>query len=174
MIHETAMTDEFGFKRLSVDNWMTIDPIWNGTLMSNRPGDPASGWVAELEEVNLSTSVPVELRKLFAVARAALAYSVVYYPFLALGSEQMTRVAERAVALKCSMMQAPAKLKRFADRIDWLVGTGVFDEEAQQRWHSVRHIRNEGAHPENQTILNPALALTTMEIIVELIDDLFR
>lgn len=165
--------DEFGFKHLDFENWLTVDPVWRGTIMSNRDGDQVAGWIAELDELQLSSSVPLELRKLFAVARAALAYSAVYYPFLALGSEQALRVAEGAVSQKCRMLLAPSKVNRFVDRIEWLADQNILDEEACRRWHSVRLLRNEGTHPKDQTILNPALALSTMEIVVELVDDLF-
>lgn len=168
------MTDAFGFKRLNFENWLMIDPAWHGTVMSNRDGDQVAGWITELGELELPDLVPIELRKLFAVARAALAYSTLYYPFLALGSEQMLRVAEGALSHKCASVHAPSKAKRFVDKIDWLAGAGVFDEETRQRWHVVRIMRNEGAHPKNQTILNPALALTTVEIVVELVNELFR
>jgi hypothetical protein len=85
--------------------------------MSNRDGDQVAGWIAELDDLQLSISVPVELRKLFSVARAALAYSFVYYPFLILGSAQSLRVAEGAVSQKCNTLGAPRRyVGRFIEK----------------------------------------------------------
>jgi hypothetical protein len=107
------------------------------------------------------------------VARSTIVYSVLYCPFLALGAEQMLRTAESAASNKCKAMSAPV-LKNFAQKIDWLAKVGILNAEQKARWHDVRELRNDGTHAADQAILNVPLALDKMDIVVELIDDLFR
>jgi hypothetical protein len=42
-----------GFKRLSSANWLTVDPAWEGVLISLAGSDPSTGWVEDLTRVDL-------------------------------------------------------------------------------------------------------------------------
>jgi hypothetical protein len=111
-------SNDFGFKRLSLENWLTIDPAWNGVVMSASRADPTEAWVDDLVKTVLDPVVPVAIRKLFETARGVLVYSLTFYPLLTLGAEQLFRVLETAASAKCKMLNAPQNIKVFADRIN--------------------------------------------------------
>jgi hypothetical protein len=163
----------FGFKRISVENWLSVDPAWSGVVMSSSRPDPSEAWVFDLVTCELDPSVPLPVRKLFEIARGTLVYSLMFYPLLTLGTEQMFRVFDTAVSAKCNTMRAPAKVKVFAQKVDWLASQGVIRSEQQNRWHAIRHLRNEASHPADQNILPPSEALTIVAIAIELINPLF-
>ena len=113
--------NDFGFKRLGVGNWLTVDPAWAGVVMSGSRPDPSEGWVHDLSQTTLTTQAPLTIRKLFETARGTLVYSLMFYPLLALGAEQLFRVLEASAAFKCKEMAAPSKKSRtFENKIDWL------------------------------------------------------
>jgi hypothetical protein len=72
----------FGFKRLSLDNWLTVDPTWAGIAMSSSLPNPSEAWVFDLVQSELSPAVPVNIRRLFQIARGTLVYSLMFYPLL--------------------------------------------------------------------------------------------
>ncbi|MBN9545442.1 MAG: hypothetical protein J0I19_08210 [Alphaproteobacteria bacterium] len=169
-----AKDEQFGFKRLSLDNWLTIDPAWRGVVMSNSVGRPDLSWVHDLVQTNLSPEVPIEVRNLFDVARGALIYSLVFYPLLALGIEQMYRVADVATVVRCTAASADDKAtKRYVDRIDWLGKNDIIAGEDIQRWHALRMLRNDTSHPKDQMIMAPGIVLSMISDIIELVDLLF-
>lgn len=127
----------------------------------------------DLVTSELDPSVPFPIRKQFEIARGSLVYSLMFYPLLTLGTEQMFRVFDAAISEKCKSMQAPSKIKVFANKIDWLASHGVIQAELQSRWHGIRQLRNEASHPVDQSILPPSEALTMVVIAIELINSLF-
>ena len=168
-----APSNEFGYKRLTLENWLTVDPAWSGVVMSSSRPDPSEAWVYDLIQTELDPTVPLSIRKLFEIARGTLLYSLMFYPLLTLGTEQMFRVFDAAVSAKCKAMNAPSKVQRFADKIKWLGEHAIIPPEDQSRWNAIRHLRNEASHPIDQSILPPAEALTILNIAVELINPLF-
>jgi Domain of unknown function (DUF4145) len=165
--------NEFGYKRLTLENWLTVDPAWSGVVMSSSQPNPSEAWVYDLIQIELDPVVPLSIRKLFEIARGTLVYSLMFYPLLSIGTEQMFRVFDAAVSAKCKEMKAPSKVQRFADRIKWLGEHTVILPEQQSRWTAIRHLRNEASHPTDQSILPPTEALMILDIAVELINPLF-
>jgi len=163
---------EFGFKRLSLNNWLTVDAAWTGVLMSLSPLPQSEGMVNDLTQMQLDSNVPLQVRRLFETARGALVYSVLFYPLLALGAEQMLRVCETAASLKCELMSAP-EIWKFQQKIDWLIKYGAIAKIDEERWKFIVRMRNDASHPSDQKIYNLALALEIMELTIELIESLF-
>lgn len=163
---------ELGFRKLSGDNWRSPDPIWDAYWRpeTNR----LQAWVEDFLAVELGSKVPLEIHRLFEVARSAFVYGVMFYPLVTLGAEQMCRVSEAAVSLKYRSLGAPGqKRKTFADKIKWLIDSGIIRHEDEDRWKYLLFFRNEGSHPKNQTILTPVMCLQTMELAADLISGLF-
>jgi hypothetical protein len=169
----TSQSNEFGHKRLTLENWLTVDPAWSGVVMSSSLPNPSEAWVYDLIQTELDPAVPLSIRKLFEIARGTLLYSLMFYPLLTLGTEQMFRVFDAAVSAKCKAMKAPSKLRNFAQKIEWLSERTVIPPEQQTRWNAIRHLRNEASHPTDQSILPPSEALAILDIAVELINPLF-
>jgi len=59
----------FGFKRLTIDNWLSVDPAWGGVVMSSSRPDSSEAWVFDIVPSDLDPGVPVNIRRLFEIAR---------------------------------------------------------------------------------------------------------
>jgi len=169
----TSLSNTFGFKRLTVENWLTLDPVWHGVVMSSSRPDPSDAWVFDLTRTELDPAVPLPIRKLFETARGTLVYSLMFYPLLTLGAEQLFRVLEASASLKCKELTAPPKVRTFEKKIEWLEEKGAITAEEQPRWNAIRHMRNESSHPKDQSIFSPGMVLPILDATVELINPLF-
>lgn len=169
----TSKSNASGFKRLTLENWLTVDPAWAGVVMSSSRPDPSEAWVSDLIRTELIPGVPLPIRNLFETARGTLVYSLMFYPLLTLGTEQLFRVLEASASFKCKVMNAPPK-KNFAKKVEWLGDNGVITAEQKLRWKSARIMRNEASHPKDQSIFSPCMALTILNTTVELINPLFQ
>jgi hypothetical protein len=120
----SSQPNEFGFKRLSLENWLTVDPVWDAFGKSE-----PSEWVHDLLKVNLDPVVPLAIRRLFETARGTLVYSLMFYPLLTIGTEQLFRVLEAAATNQCMAMNAPTKIKKFSDKLKWLLENHTIAQE---------------------------------------------
>lgn len=164
----SSQPNDLGFKRLSLENWQTVDPVW-GAFANSEPSE----WVHDLLKVNLDPVVPLPIRKLFETARGTLVYGLMFYPLLTIGTEQLFRVLEAAVTNKCMEMHAPAKIRQFSRKLTWLLENNTIAEEQYIRWNSIRQLRNHVSHPHDQNIFDPNIALDQLYISIELINKLF-
>lgn len=175
------MTD-LSFKQLSVENYQEPDPVLAPFVrMSNKDGSirilTGDDWAEKILAVELSEQVPLEVRRLFAVARGALLYGYFFYPLYTLGAEQLFRVAESAVGQKCRDLGVPAKKLEdmtFQKRLSHLVDEGVIPAPDHRRWDALRHLRNLTSHPKDQTILLPHTAIGELQMIAADIDAMYR
>jgi hypothetical protein len=142
-------------------------------MSSSRP-DASDAWVFDLVQSALDPAVPLNIRRLFEIARGTLVYSLMFYPLLTLGTEQMFRVFETSLSTKCIDLSAPVKIATFVDKIDWLTTLGAISVEDKGRWSAIRKLRNEASHPKDQNIFPPSEALPHVDAAIELINRLFR
>ena len=166
-----------GIKTLTTENWLQPDPTSTIFVrLSHADGSvsPMSGedWVAQFLAPSLDDNVPEEVRRLFEVARGALAYGYFFYPLYTLAGEQLYRVAEAAVTEKCALLGAPKKAS-FQDKIKFLVDKNVIPNEEFIRWDAFRQLRNMSSHPRRQNILPPGIVATTLHLVAERINALF-
>ena len=113
---------ELGIKDLSVANFLQADEMTHAfvslaTHGTNHAVWPKE-WAKEILAVGLSERVPLEVHRLFAVARGAMLYGCFFYPLFTLSSEQLFRAAEASVALKCRALGAPPKVASFTHQIE--------------------------------------------------------
>jgi hypothetical protein len=170
------------FKQLTVDNYQQPDPVLTAFVrMSEKDGSTRTltgeDWAEKILAVELSEQVPLEVRRLFAVARGALLYGYFFYPLYTLGAEQLFRVAESAVGHKCRNLGVPAKKLEdmtFQKRLSHLVDEGVIPASDHRRWDALRHLRNLTSHPKDQTILLPHTAIGELQMIATGIDAMYR
>lgn len=172
---------ELHFKRLTMENWQQPDPIL-AAFVRWSPADNAiqtiSGddWAQAILAVELSESVPMELQRLFAVARGAIVYGYFFYPLFTLGAEQLFRLAETAVYYKCRELNvSDAKLQKlgFKKRVARLVQEGAISSTSQPWWEAVWELRNLSSHPKDQQIFFPGTALGQLEQTTRAINKLF-
>ncbi len=164
---------ELRFKRLTTENWLTVDPTWADFVMSQSHPDPGKAWVTDILAPNLNESAPMPVVRLFEVARGALVYGLAFYPLLVIGLDQLTRVVEAAAAAKCAELGAPPGVNRYARYVDWLVANGVIHPDHEQRWRAAVALRNETSHPDEQNLYPPGWVLGLLDGTVEMISHLY-
>jgi len=169
---------DLGFKQLTVENWLEKDRVNSYFVKLSlvdghiRPID-GDDRVRALLAHSLKASVPVEVRRLFEVARGALAYGFYFYPLYTLASEQLFRVAEAAVTQKCRAIGIKLKKNNFEQKIEHLYAAGMISNQERDSWHSIRKTRNLVSHPRFQNIIAPASALDLLEHIAARVNTLF-
>ena len=169
----TAQFEEFGFKRLTLENWLMPDPVWDVFALPEPPLTQAEAWVRDVLALSLDPVVPVAIQKLYETARGALLYGLLYYPLLTIGTEQIFRVLEAAVLNKCAALDGPPKVKSFFGKLNWLLKTDAINPDQHDLWDTMRELRNHASHPREQNIFDPNTALQMLRSAVELIDSLF-
>ncbi|MFL6210062.1 MAG: hypothetical protein ACJ74W_14490 [Pyrinomonadaceae bacterium] len=169
-----------GIKTITTENWLHPDPastIFVQLSHSDGSVSPMSGedWVEQFTKTtSLVDAVPEDVRKLFEVARGALAYGYFFYPLYTLASEQLFRVVECAVSAKCAFLGAPKRVKTFKEKIEFLLDRNVISKQDFFWWDAIRNYRNLISHPEQQTILPPGAIATILYRIAEEINRLFE
>lgn len=171
------MTD-VGFKKLTPENWLEPDKFnfykvsVSLTSGQTRPIDFDERRRQTLD-INITEKAPLEVRRMFEVARGAMVYGYFFYPLYVLGGEQLFRVAEAAVTFKCKQMGAKTGRMRFVDKIKYLVGTSAISAQEEDLWQAVRELRNAASHPGMQTLFDSADALLFLQLIAGKINSLF-
>ncbi len=169
------------FKPLTPNNW--DQPDETSTIFARH--SPIVGmvqmngndWARAFLAVELSESVPADVRGLFAVARGTLVYGWFFYPLYALGEEQLHRVADAAVAHRYRELDGPlgkrGYLPLLARRIQWLEAEGIIPSDLAPRWNAIRELRNIGSHPDFQMLHPPGDVLTSLKTVAEAVGELF-
>jgi hypothetical protein len=135
----------------------------------------AKEWAQEILVIELSEQVPLEVTRLFAVARGALVYGFFFYPLFTLGAEQLFRVADAATYHKCRQHGLSSRKKNpaFYDWLNLLMTHGVIQPQEGRRWDALRELRNLSSHPKDQSILTPGIAIEQLRSIAADINALF-
>jgi hypothetical protein len=149
------MNANFGFEKLTIDNWLEPDKAWTGVVNGILPDGhiqlmTGNNWVQSVLDFDLLDITPPEVQKLFEVARGAMAYGYFFYPLLTLATEQLYRVAEAALDYKCRGMGRHKPKAGFHDMITWLTSESVIADRAQ--WDIIRELRNKACHPKNEGV----------------------
>jgi hypothetical protein len=167
-------------KRLTPENWLDPDPansMWVRLSVVGPIQILPQEWAERLLEINVADAVPLDVRRLFAVARGAMLYGSFFYPLWALGSERLFVVADAAVAAKYDAAggtrRANGRLPTYHARLMWLRDQGLLDQPSIERWEMLRMFRNSAAHPEAQTLFMPTHALTFLTNVAGDINALF-
>lgn len=161
------METNFGFKQITQQNWLETDPM--STIFQSISSDgqyvlEGKDWVHLFLEPQLEETVPEEIKRLFEVVRGCLIYGYLFYPMYTLAEEQLYRILELAVRIKCKMMNAPFtsdKLWKFRSGVEWLLKQGVIDSNQRVRWVAIVALRNHASHPQMQMIIPPIHVLKT-------------
>lgn len=164
-------------KKLSPANWLTPDATLRGFVRLSPEGKSHSisgeEWLNEILRPSINESVPIEMRKLFEVARGTLAYGYFFYPIYTIGIEQLYRVVESAVGYKCMEMDAPKNIDSFKKEIGWLIENNIIPKNEILHWESIRELRNIASHPKSQSINMPVDALRLVVSVAQDLNFLF-
>jgi hypothetical protein len=168
------------FKRLTPNNWLRPDATLAHFVQLTAAGAvpiSAQDWAERFLAVELDARVPLEVRQLFAVARAVFVYGAFFYPLYGLGQERLFTVADAAVlhSYRANGGQRSAKGEwpRYVDRLRALGAAGLLDPLSLERWQALRTLRNLAAHADRQTIVMPGQAFGMLETVGRDIDSLF-
>ena len=166
------------FKKLTLENWLDIDPGCTQFVSVKPDGTSqsisATDWAGKILAIEMPEAVPQDVKNIFDVARGTLCYGCYFYPLYTLGSEQCFRVLEAALRHKCRDLGAPERVRRrFGGMVDWLVTQGIIRDEQRVRWDAARRLRNMASHPERQSIKMPTMAVHELSIAVEMTTSLF-
>lgn len=165
------------FHRLAPEDWTLPDPLSERCAISAPDGSPiemdGDAWAALFLKVQLDPSVPEDIHDLFEVAKGTLAYGWFYYPLYDGGQQQLFRLAEAAAFCRYRALGGPKERISFQKTIDWLVENGAIDLMAAKRWHSLRKLRNEGAHPKQRSVVPPGHASRVLRNVADAVNALF-
>ncbi len=157
---------ELDFQRLTAANWFLPD------RKNYMPfGMPREEWGEHFLTPKLDASVPINIRKLFEVARGCMICSWYFYPLATLGFEQMTRVGDLAIHEKCRGLGLRTGI--FSANLQTLATQGVISPSDNTRWEAVRSLRNDRSHPKDMMLIDPGQALVSLHSFAELINQLF-
>lgn len=166
------------FKQLTPANWDKHDPTSRHFVLIDKNGvqrtPMGSKWAKLILDPKLCPSVPDDIVEMFEVARGILVYGWFFYPLYTAGSEQLFHVHEAAVAHRCDQLNTPKTVRTFATRLDWLFDQGHLTEQRFRQWTASRGLRNCAAHKKSQSIYDPTMAVSNVDIAVELINELFH
>jgi hypothetical protein len=169
--------NEYGFKTITAENWLEVDPIHHHLIVFNedltkRPQETVVRLKMILEPT-LNATVPLEVRRLYEVARGTMVYSNLFYPLYALGAEQLPRVAEAAIREKYIAAGGRNPKRTFNKQIDWLKEQDILSAEAAQRWQVIKKGRNRVSHLVQQSLFSAAQATAILQGITDEINALF-
>lgn len=170
------MEVKLGMKKLTLTNWMQPDEASKSYhVLSEEGARPMneSDWANCFMNIELSQTVPEDVQRLFENARAALCYGWFYHSLFTFGMEQVCRVAETAVKVKCKEVGLYVYRDSFKIRIEKLVAGGFIPASEADMWHNTRLMRNDGSHPDGQMILPPGANANLVRYIAGQISALF-
>jgi hypothetical protein len=165
-----------GLKIITEGNWLQKDEALKGFVRFT-PNGPVEicqeEWLNLCLEPNISNKLPIEIQRLYQVAKSTMSYGYFFYPLFTLGLEQILRVAESAIEVKCIELGFPKTRDEFMKKIEFLIEKGVIKENEKDRWKGLHIIRNESSHPSDQSIFHPLEAITIVKNISNEINKLF-
>jgi hypothetical protein len=165
-----------GFKNITSENWLEPDSILRGFVKLTPQGPEQitpNDLLADILGHQLGESVPREVKALYEVARGSMCYGYFFYPLYTLTYEQLFRVVETAVTLKCRSLSAPASVQSFVKKIEFLIANSIIPESERLSWQGIRGLRNIASHPECQSIVTPGDALHQLRQITAIVNKLF-
>lgn len=167
-----------GYKNLTKDNWNKKDPIMGFFKSPQADGTTTSTsedeWFDMIYKPSLSEAVPIEIHKLFEMARGMMLYGYYYYPLFTLSHQQLLRVGEAVVYHKCVLLGLTKSKSTFRDNIEMLTSQKILNQRDITRWEAIRFLRNSYSHQKEQSIITPAVAIQSMSTLVELANKLFE
>lgn len=146
-------TDRWLMPDLRMEQFLTLNKLTGSARDST-----ADDWLRLWKRGHLDLPVPAQIIELFEQARACICYGYFFYPLYALGIEQLMRVADAAVAVRCEQLDAPKSVHTLSQRINWLAKSNYTRGFDAQHWHRLRLFRNEATHHTRASVIPPAMA----------------
>lgn len=169
---------ELGIKKLDKNNWLEPDKLMSAFKKvhpdNNLEEISANEWFDNIYKPKLEDSVPIEIHKLFEVARGTMVYGYFFYPIFSFSAEQFTRIAESTISFVCTILNSPKSVKTFSEKVKWLAERPEFKNMLFTQWESLRKLRNTFSHPSKQTIVTPFMVIELMSKVADDINYIFN
>jgi hypothetical protein len=166
-----------GYKQITKETWLKPDRISASFLVSSETeiDDIKKGemYLDMILEPRLKEEVPIEVKKLYEVARGALVYGYFFYPLYSLACEQLFRVGEAAITFRCKIFSPRLAKRTFRKKIQFLFKQDILNDLEKTRWHALRDLRNITSHPIDQSIYAPGEVIGILAQLAEDINKLF-
>jgi len=169
---------DLGYKKITKDTWLTPDRISTSFLLVPPETDiddikKGEMYLDMILQPHLNEEVPIEVRKLYEVARGALVYGYFFYPLYTLACEQLLRVGEAAIIFRYKIFNHRLAKRTFEKKIEFLFKQGILNDLEKKRWHALRELRNISSHPVDQSIYPPGPVIGILAHMAEDINTLF-
>lgn len=169
---------DLGYKRITKETWLKPDRISTSFLLvppETGVDDIKKGemYLDMILQSRLNEDVPIEVRKLYEVARGALVYGYFFYPLYTLACEQLFRVGEAAIISRCKTFSPRLAKRTFEKKIEFLFKQRILNELEKQRWHALHELRNISSHLVDQSIYTPGQVIRILALMAEDINTLF-
>lgn len=168
--------DEHGYKRLTFDNYMQVDPIFNHIVWwSQDPNRREEGLKERIEDIlliRMHPAVPAEVREMFDTLKGAMVYGYFYRPLFAVVRNQAYVVADAATWYRCKALGVKLP-ETFSGRIDLLKERGIIPADEGFLWDIARKSRNQAAHMTKQSLYWPASEVGALGRVADDINRLF-
>jgi hypothetical protein len=168
------------YKRLDPENWLERDPALDHFVQFGVLGPrpiTTQEWAEKFLSVELERDVPVDVRRLFAVARAIMLYGAFFYPLYGVAEERLFIVADAALLHRYEAeggtRRSNGRWPTFDSRIKWLSSNGHLSPQQLEQWGTIRELRNLAAHPAAQTVFPPGTAFGMLRNVARDINELF-
>jgi len=170
--------EKLGYKQITKENWLLPDKISTSFLVRSPNGElteikNGEIYLEMILKPRLDENVPLEVQRLYEVARGVLIYGYFFYPLYTLGCEQLFRVAEAALSVRCRMINPHHEKETFRKKIEYLGKQGLLNEPEMMRWNALRQLRNISSHPADQSIYPPGPVISFLSKIADDINSLF-
>lgn len=168
--------DEHGYKRLTFDNYMRVDPIFHHVVWwsqdPSRREERLKERIEDVLSIRMHPAVPIEVRKMFDTLKGAMVYGYFYRPLFAVVRNQAYIVADAATWYRCKVLGVEPP-STFALRVDLLKKQGIIPTDEGFLWDLARKFRNDAAHMTEQSMLWPASEVGSLERVADDINRLF-
>lgn len=163
-------------KLLTTENWQESDlrsTIFVKVSFSDGTISPvlSMDWISQVLDIKVEENVPIEIKKMFSVVQQTFSQGYHFYDLYTVSIEKILPIAELAIKEKCKSLTFP--VKTFAKNIDYLTNMGIITPQEKEKWHTIRKLRNLFAHPNQQNVLTPPMVISTFQLIIANINNLF-
>jgi len=168
---------KINYKKISCENLFECDQVMSAfrILLPNGKNRVITlkEWFNKIFQKKLNDSIPIVVSEQIEITRNIMVYGYFFYPIFTFASEQLTRIAENAINIRCNSLQCPKSKKTFKEKIEWLHKNSLLSKESYLKWESIIKLRNKFSHPEKQSIITPFMGIELINNIVEEINNLY-
>lgn len=165
------MIMEQDFKVITIENWNKADEV---SELFNKTDVTEYVNLERILNIRLDNCVPVEVRRMFEIARGVIVYGYYFYPLYTLGMEQLHRVGESAVKHKLKSIEEVKGKVSFTRCVERLKELKVVEGKSYNRWKTLKEMRNASSHATRHSLLPIEMVINHMAVFAKEVNKLFQ